>query len=150
MITTIQTFLNKRLRPARGYQANSDEALRSATAVLLMEVARADMEIGDEERDAIHRLIEAHYDVKSGQAQELVASAEQLADDATSLYPFTRLINSECSLGDRISIVRMLWQVTYADGHVDAHEEHLVRKVADLLYVPHREFIRTRLQQGET
>ena len=150
MITTIQTFLKKHLRSVDDSQANSDEALRSATAVLLMEVARADTRISGEERQAIHRLIETYYDIPSGQARELAVSAEQLADDATSLYPFTRLINSECSLGDRISIVRMLWEVTYADGHVDAHEEHLVRKVADLLYVPHREFIRTRLQQGKT
>ena len=150
MITSIQAFLNKRLRPAEGCQANSDEALRSATAVLLMEVARADTEIGDGERQAIHRLIETHYDIKPGQAQELVEAAERIADEATSLYPFTRLLNSECSLGDRISIVRMLWEVTYADGHVDTHEEHLVRKVADLLYVPHREFIRAKLQQDET
>lgn len=149
MITSIQAFLNRRLRPAEACQSSSDEALRSATAVLLMEVARADTEIGDEERQAIQRLIETHYKIPPVEAQELAASAEQLADDATSLYPFTRLIISECSLGDRINIVKMLWDVSYADGRVDAHEEHLVRKVADLLYVPHREFIRTRLQRGE-
>jgi len=150
MITTIQTFLNKHLRPDKDCLTNSDDALRRATAVLLMEVARADDEITDDERQAIHRLIESRYKISPVEVQELAASAERLADDATSLYPFTRLINSECSLGDRISIVRMLWDVTYADGHVDAHEEHLVRKVADLLYVPHREFIRARLQRGET
>ena len=91
---------------------------------------------------------DSYYSVSPEQARELAAAAESHADDATSLFPFTRLITSECSMEDRIRIVRMLWEVSCADGHIDAHEEHLVRKVADLLYVPHSEFIRAKLQES--
>jgi uncharacterized tellurite resistance protein B-like protein len=48
-------------------------------------------------------------------------------------------------MDERARIVGMLWKVSSADGHIDAHEEHLVRKVADLLYVPHARFIQAKL-----
>ena len=125
-----------------------ERALRMATVALLTEVARADNITSDEERRVILRIIERYYSVPASQAVEIAEAAENHADDMTSLYPMTRLIISECSLEERIEIVRLLWKVTFADGHVDKHEEHLVRKVADLLYVPHGQFIRTRLQEG--
>jgi len=148
MITTIQVLLKRYTQVPAAAQRDSVQALRMATAVLLMEVARADHDIKDEEREAVRRIIENYYSVSPEQARELAAAAENAADDTTSLFPFTRLITSECSMDDRIRIVRMLWEVSCADGHIDAHEEHLVRKVADLLYVPHKQFIRTRLQES--
>ena len=148
MITTIQTLLKRYKQAPAAVQRDSEQALRMATAALLMEVARADHDIKDEEREAVRRIIENYYSVSPEQARELAAAAESHADDATSLFPFTRLITSECSMEDRVRIVRMLWEVSCADGHIDAHEEHLVRKVADLLYVPHSEFIRAKLQES--
>lgn len=148
MITTIQTLLKRYMQASAAVQGDSEQALRLATAALLMEVARADHDIKDEEREAVRRIIEDYYSVSPKQARELAAAAESHADDATSLFPFTRLITSECSMEDRIKIVGMLWKVSCADGHIDAHEEHLVRKVADLLYVRHSEFIRAKLQES--
>jgi len=148
MLTTIQMLLRKYTRTPVAVQQDSEQALRMATAALLMEVARADHDIKDEEREAVRRVIENGYSVSPEQARELAAAAENQTDDATSLFPFTRLITSECSMDDRIKIVSMLWEVSCADGYIDAHEEHLVRKVADLLYVPHKQFIRTKLQES--
>ena len=148
MITTIQVLLKKYTRIPAAVEEDSEVALRMATAALLLEVARADDDITEEEREAIRRVIERRYAVSPEQARELADAAERQAGDVTSLYPFTRLITSECSIGDRIGIVRMLWEITRADGYIDKHEEYLVRKVADLLYVPHSQFIREKLQQG--
>ncbi|MDH3831191.1 MAG: TerB family tellurite resistance protein [Gammaproteobacteria bacterium] len=146
MITTIQVLLKKYSQSAVTRQEDGEQALRLATAALLVEVARADEQITEEERAAARRVVENGYSLSPEQARELVDMAEREAANVTSLYPFTRLITSECSLDDRTEIVRMLWEVTHADGHIDAHEEHLVRKVANLLYVPHSRFIQTRLQ----
>ena len=82
------------------------------------------------------------------QARLIADEAESHADDATCLHPLTRLITSQCSLDEREEIVRLLWEVSFSDGHVDKHEEHLVRKVADLLYVPHNRFIKAKLEGG--
>ena len=148
MFTAIQDLLKKYTCTTQAQQLDREQALRTATVALLMEVARADHNIKDEERQAIQRIIERYYSVSAERAREIAVAAESHADDMTSLYPLTRLLTSECSVEERIVIVRLLWEVTFADGHVDKHEEHLVRKVADLLYVPHKQFIRTRLQES--
>lgn len=124
-------------------------ALQLATAALLMEVASADYEISESERETVRRIVEENYGVTANEAIEIAARAEKDSKHVTSLYPFTRMIKDGCSMDDRIEIVNMLWQVTAADGTIDAHETHLVRKIADLLYVPHSEFIRTRLQHDD-
>ena len=121
-------------------------ALQVATATLLMEVARADNTITADERRDIRRMIEKHFSLSPEQTREITVSAEREAQQATSLYPFTQLINRVCGPREKVRIIGMLWRVTCSDGHVDRYEEHLVRKIADLLYVPHREFIRMKLE----
>ena len=148
MITTIQILLKKCTYVPEDNSAGRVEALRTAVTVLLMEVARSEDGVSDEERQAIHRIIEAQHSVSPDQARAIAAAAEREAEQATSLHPFTRLIVDECSLEERAEIIRMLWEITFADGNAGAHEQHLVRKVAGLLHVPHRDFIRTKLQQG--
>ena len=149
MIATLHSFLKKYLGAAEEAPEDDVLALQMATAVLLMEVARADSGISKEEREAVERIIETRFALSPDETRRIAGSAEQQAVHVTSLYPFTRLINRECSPEDKISMVRMLWQVTCADGDIDKHEEHLVRKIAGLLHVPHREYIRAKLQVVE-
>jgi len=147
MLAAIQTFLRGySLLPADDESAG-EHSLRLAVALLLLDVARADMEVTAEERQVARQLLERFFPVSPDQAQALVDTAQREAEQATSLYPFTSLINRECDLEERASIVGMLWNVSCADGKIDAHEEHLVRKMADLLYVPHTRFIQAKLAQ---
>lgn len=150
MLTTLQSLLKQYTRAPVDNEAEREQALRMAVAVLLMEVARAEDGVSDEERETIQRIIEDQHALSPGQAREIAGMAECDAEQATSLYPFTRLIVDECSLEERTDIVRMLWEVTFADGHAGSHEQHLVRKVAGLLHVPHRNFIRTKLLQSRS
>ena len=117
-----------------------------ATATLLVEIARADFEIHPREQDAIRRLLRGACGLDPARAAELVARAEREAEEVVSLYEFTRRLNLELSREEKTEIVEMLWRVAFADGQIDKYEEHLVRKVADLLYVPHRNFIRAKLK----
>ena len=121
-------------------------ARRLSVATLLVEIARADFAVDSTERAAIRRMLTAAYGLDSESAAELVASAERTAEESVSLYDFTRRLNEELSPKEKVEIVGMLWRVAYADGRLDKYEEHLVRKAADLLYVPHRHFIRTKLE----
>ncbi len=150
MITTIQILLKRCTYVPEDNKAGREEALRTAVAVLLMEVARSEDGISNEERRAIHRVIEAQHSISPDQARAVAAAAERDAEQATSLHPFTRLIVDECSLEERAEVIRMLWEVTFADGNAGAHEQHLVRKVAGLLHVPHSDFIRMKLQHGSS
>ncbi len=126
-----------------------EHAHRLATAALLIEMTRADHEVKAIERDAVTRAIDKAFGLPPEETRELVALAELEADQATSLYEFTRLINQHFSHQDKGHIVELLWEVAYADGELDKYEEHLVRKLADLIHVPHSTFIRAKHRARE-
>jgi uncharacterized tellurite resistance protein B-like protein len=145
MLAVIRTFLRENLFNQADEEPAGEHSLRMAVALLLLDVARADMEISEEERQVARQLLERFFPMSPDEAQALVAAAQRESEQATSLYPFTSLLNRECDMDERARIVEMLWKVSSADGKIDAHEEHLVRKVADLLYVPHARFIQAKL-----
>lgn len=122
-----------------------------ATAALLVEVMRADYEVQPEERDAVLRALGAAFkDLSPDETRDLLARAEERADGATSLYEFTQHINRHLDHEQKAHVVELLWRVAYADGDLDKYEEHLVRRIADLIHVPHSVFIRMKHKaQGE-
>jgi uncharacterized tellurite resistance protein B-like protein len=146
VISTLQTFLKRHLLPEDVLGEDEELALEVTTATLLMEVARADNRVSEAERHSVRRILEEQFRLPPEVTRQIAASAERKAEQETSLFPLTRMINRECSAEDKARIVKMLWQVTCSDGSIDDLEEHLVRKVAGLLHVPHREFIRAKLQ----
>ena len=116
-----------------------------ATAALLVEMMRADYEVRPAEREAVLRALGAAFDdLSEDETRDLLARAEERADDATSLYEFTRFINDRLDHEQKAHIVELLWRVAYADGDLDKYEEHLVRRIADLIHVPHSVFIRMK------
>ena len=116
-----------------------------ATAALLVEMMRADYEVQPEEREAVLRALAAAFDdLSPEETRDLLARAEERADDATSLYEFTRHINRQLDHEQKAHVVELLWRVAYADGDLDKYEEHLVRRIADLIHVPHSVFIRMK------
>jgi uncharacterized tellurite resistance protein B-like protein len=147
MIAAIQSLLRKHFPGEDDLAAEREATLQAAAAALLMEVASADDHIGEDERAAIRRIVSETFNLSAHQAAEISRDAEQHSDAVTSLYPFTRLLTRECTMEERIEIVYRLWEVAFADGHIDDHEEHLIRKIASLLYVPHSQFIRGKLTQ---
>ena len=116
-----------------------------ATAALLVEMMRADRAVAPEERDAVLRALAAAFDdLTPEERRDLLARAEERADDATSLYEFTRIVNREFDHEQKAHVVELLWRVACADGDLDKYEEHLVRRIADLIHVPHSVFIRMK------
>jgi uncharacterized tellurite resistance protein B-like protein len=126
--------------------SNDSHALQLAAAALLIEVSKADYQQDDIESIAIHAALLKSLDVSEAELEELLQLAEQESKDATSVYQFTRLINDNYTAEQKTDLLKSMWQVAYADHALDKHEEHLIRKIADLIYVPHREFIRTKLE----
>ena len=122
-----------------------EHAYRLATAALLMEISRADHDIKQVEREAVVGAVQRAFGLDESETQNLVELAEEEANEATSLYEFTRLINTNFDPKQKQHVVEMLWQVAFADGVADKYEEHLVRRIADLIHVPHRGFIRAKL-----
>ena len=127
-------------------ETDKAHALNLATAALLVEISRADSHVSDSERAAMIEALRKSFGLDELEAQELVQLADRAADQAVSLTEFTRLLNQNLAQEDRVSIVQSLWQVANADTDIDKYEEYYVRKIADLLYVSHSEFIRTKLR----
>lgn len=146
MIKAIRQFFETNIEARRGEDdpEASEHALQLATAALLIEITRADHEVTDEEREAVDRAVADAFELGEDETRELVRLAELEVRDATSLFQFTSLIDKEFPLEKKVAVVEMLWRIAYSDQCKDKHEEYLVRKVADLLHVPHSAFVHAR------
>ena len=143
MLRALTSFLERKTSAGGGAEDREHE-LKLATAVLLVEVARADFAEDEAELDAVANLLGPHLGLPEDDVRELVAEARQKADHAASLQAFTRQLHEELELGEKLKIVELLWEVALADETLDRHEDHLIRKVSDLLYVSHSDLIRIR------
>lgn len=123
---------------------HSEDDVRLAAAVLMVEMSRADHDVGDDEREAVKRAVTQTFRLEDRQADELIRAAEAEAEAAVSLHRFTDRINRNWNPEDKRRLVEALWRVAFSDREMHALEEHLVRKLADLLYVPHREFLQAK------
>lgn len=138
-------MLNRSLAQSDEQTAEERErALKLATAALLIEVVRADYRENLTENAAVFAQLRRFFDLSEDAALLLVQEAEREADHAVSLQGFTRLLHERLSVEEKHSVIEMLWRVALADEHLDKHEDHLVRKLADLLYVSHADLIRIR------
>lgn len=127
-------------------EAQRVHALQLATAVLLVEVMRSDADIGAAERDAALAALRHKFALSDDELSRLIELAERTARDATDFHAFTSKINDAFAMEQKIRIVEYMWQVAYADGHLDAHENHVMRRIADLLYIPHGAYIGAKMR----
>lgn len=147
--------LNVLMRRVRGLAAPSarppehevDEHL--ATALLLAELARADNQVEASEREAIESLLAEHFELAPEEVQSLMQKASARDESAISLYDYVKSLNERLDYPGRCQMMEMLWQVAWADGHLDGKEEHRLRKIAGLLYVSDKDFIRGKLKVME-
>jgi len=146
MIKAIREFFEQHIlaETASPDPAAVEHGLRLATASLLIEMTRADFSVKESEKKAAEGAMQRVFGLDDAESRELIRLAEQAARQATSLYEFTSLINDHFSPAQKVQVIELMWEVAYADGRLDKYEEHFVRRVADLIYVPHRDFIRTK------
>ena len=121
-----------------------EHALRVATAVLLVEVARADFVVEPVERQRLRQLLEQEFQLTQAELDALLEEAEADADRLVSIQHTTRLLNENYDHAMKRRVVEMMWRLVYADGEKSHYEEHLIRQVADLLYLSQNEFIQAR------
>ena len=129
-----------------GSSVAPEQAAPMAAAMLLLEVAWADQNISDAELEATREAIQSMFGLTHDQVQALVQQAKSEHDTAISMYPFTRSVNEALSMEEKRELVELLWRLAGADSNVDVHEEYTIRRIADLLYVSHEDFITAKLQ----
>ena len=124
--------------------SDPEEREQLALASLLVEMARADFDEADAEHAAIIELLAQHFELTHAEAEALVEKAQNSNDSAVCLFDFTRALHQALDAEQRLGVIRLLWQVALADAKLDKYEDYLVRKVADLLYVPDSDVIRIK------
>ena len=118
--------------------------LELACAALMFEVARADFAVDEAEQRAVYDLLTAEFNLSPEEIESVTEEAANKADAATCLFEFTRAVNDLASVDQKRALIGMMWRVAMADNALSRYEEHLIRKVADLLYLPHADFIQAK------
>lgn len=148
MLATFKRFLENTLSPAADPGENEtrsrEHRLALAATALMLQVSVIDQDEDEREIETILDAADRLTSFTDAERHELLELARARVDDATSLYEFTGVINDLCEHEEKLDIVEQLWRVALADNHVDGHEEHLVRRVADLFHLSPSELIQCR------
>jgi uncharacterized tellurite resistance protein B-like protein len=137
MIAGIRDFFTQMIEPGIGGSGvAAQHALHVATAALLLEMMRMDASVTTEETATVTRALQRQFGLDAAEVGTLMKLASEEARQATDYFQFTSLINRSFNAEQKTQVVEALWQVAFADGHLDAHEQHFMRKITDLLYVP--------------
>jgi uncharacterized tellurite resistance protein B-like protein len=133
--------------PAAAADARAAEhTLQLATAVMLVEVMRADVDIGSAERRAVIAALRHEFALADDEVDRLVELAEKASRAATDWFEFTSHINAHFEMPAKLRMIEYMWRVAYADGHLTAHERHVLWRIADLLHVPHGAYIHAKMR----
>jgi uncharacterized tellurite resistance protein B-like protein len=147
MLKTLKDLFDSLLPPSPGAAPQAAEhALQLATAVMLVEVMRADATFHPGEREAVLAALREKFALGDDEAARLSELAESAARDATDLFSFTSRINDHFEMPQKLRMVEHMWLVAYADGHLSEHERHVLWRVADLLHVPQGAYVHARLR----
>lgn len=149
MIGAIKQFFDQRIA-VDADNASADQRLQVATAAMLIEMMRADFDVSPKELDIVANAIQTTFGFSSGETREIIRLAEEEAKQATDYFQFTSLINKRFTPEEKIRVIELMWQVAYADGRIDKYEDHLVRKIAGLLHVSHKDFISAKHRARES
>lgn len=132
--------------PGSAAPAGDDHALKLATAVMLVEVMRADAGLREGERDAVRAGLVEKFALTHDEADALAELAHDTARQATDFYAFTSVINERFEMPAKLRMIELMWRVAYADGVLSAHERHVLWRIADLLHVPQGAYVNARMR----
>jgi uncharacterized tellurite resistance protein B-like protein len=137
MLDAIRTFFRSSMAPPAGEPDADDPQpdLRLAACALLLELAHADAEFSEDERDHVAAAIRRHFGVEPEQAERLIELAEAERRQAVDLWQFTNLIDQSYSLGQKTVLAEIMWGLVYSDGDLAEKESYLMRKISNLLHL---------------
>ena len=146
MIDKIKNLISNLSKKEEQNQKLDSSLLDNACAALLVEIAFADKDFDDTEKDSLRETLVKTYGLNEEEIEEIIQDADKSVEESTSLYGYTRIVNDEFNYEDKLDLIRNLWKVAYADGNLDKYEEHLLRKISDLIHVSHSDYINIKLE----
>ncbi|MEP1449149.1 MAG: TerB family tellurite resistance protein [Paraglaciecola sp.] len=142
MISSIQEWFKSHINADK---SNSQHTIELATAVLLYEVMRADDELEQLEQDNYRKQLDKLFLLTKDELETLCKMSRAQADESTDFQQFTSVINDLYGLEEKRAVLDSLWSIAYADHELSPDEEYTIRKIADLLYIPHSQYIQSKL-----
>ncbi len=144
MLTKLQNFFDQYLSKGTESKIPLERRLQMATAALMVEMLHVDEQVTADEEIKLHHILKQRFKLSDDEIEILIDLAHTEKHEATDYYTFTSLINEHYTQQQKIKLVEDLWRLAYADSELDKYEEHLLRRLAELLHVPHQDFIRTK------
>jgi len=145
MLTKLQKFFDQYLSKNTESKIPLERRLQMATAALMVEMLHVDEQVSPEEEIKLQQILKQRFELSDDEIDILIELANAEKHEATDYYTFTSLLNEHYTQQQKIKLVEDLWRLAYADNELDKYEEHLLRRLAELLHVPHKDFIRTKL-----
>lgn len=136
--------LSNGVNPSNSEQEKHNHEIQIATAVLMLDLMGIDDDHSPQETMAITAALQDKFKLSHDEIQNILTLGRLKAEEATDFHEFTSLINQHFEYDDKIHIIEQLWSIAYADSKLHRYEEHSIRKIADLLYVSHADFIATK------
>ena len=147
MIDLVKNFFGKSEKSVSENQAEvSSHDIHVAACALLLEMSNIDGEFSDIEKTNIISILKKNFHLSDENAAALLEASNEELKNSNDLWKFASLINKNYSIGEKESIIEMIWRVAYADGHLDKHEDYLVHKLAKLLRLSHKQLIEAKLK----
>jgi uncharacterized tellurite resistance protein B-like protein len=148
-VRKLKTWITRTLSGDEADPVAREQARNLAMAALLVEVLRADYETAEAERRQVIESLRGMLGLGEDECTELLADAEQQVDRAHDLHQFTAEVNRALAPEEKLRLVEQMWRVARSDATVHKYEEHIIRRVSDLLHVSHRDFIAAKLRAAE-
>ncbi|KRD15037.1 MULTISPECIES: tellurite resistance TerB family protein [Acidovorax] len=150
MFQTLKDLLDSLMQPnAAPSSEERAHAVQLAAAVLLVEVVRFDAAMDDAERTAMVTALRSKFALSDDELERLLELAVTTSKTAYDYQRFTSSLNEHFTQPQKVQLVEAMWQVAYADAHIDANENHTISKVAGLLHVTHGEYIAAKMRAKE-
>ncbi|MFT4938224.1 MAG: putative tellurite resistance protein B-like protein [Paraglaciecola sp.] len=142
MLVSLNKWFSQHLQKA---ETGSVHNVELATAVLLYEIMRADNKFDLQEQSVYLQQLEQHFTLTQEELTELCELTTKHAEEAVDFQQFTSVINDSCDISQKRLILDSLWLIAFADHDLSPEEEYTIRKIAELLYLPHSQFIKSKL-----
>lgn len=146
MIKAIQKLFSEHIDSDVKHSDDHQQKMDLAAAALLTEVIIADNEVAESELQQLKIVLQTHYNIAEQQVDELMTLAQQEVTESNDFYQFTRLINDHYAYDDKCLLIENLWRLAYADAVLDKYEEYSIRKISELIYVSHGDFIQAKMR----
>jgi len=140
----MKKFFNNLFKKNQIEDLVEDNSVLLSAIALLLEVSLADEIMDISEVETLKNVLLKEFDVEQTKIDDLISNAKKNQNSSTSLYEFTRKINDEYKFEDKKNLILSMWKIAFADGNIDKYEEYVIRKVSDLIYISHPEFIESK------